>query len=265
MIFNNMECKSCLKSQPNDFDFCPECGAKVIRNRLTLKNLAQDVFQRFFDIDNTFMRTFRDLSIKPEKVIHSYVQGIRRKYLNPIGYFGIALTLSGLLLFLMRRFFRDSMDYDVMDQGVNPELMTKVMNVLFDLNTLLFIIYIPIFAIAARLTFNKKDYNITEYSVFYMYILAHWSIVSFPISVLTLIFSTESYLIIGFPMLVVLIAYAVFAMQRLHRFSTTQLIFRAPIFSLLVIGGYFGFIMLIYVVLFLTGVITLADFAPVAQ
>ena len=152
-----MECKNCLKSQPYDFNFCPECGAKVIRNRLTLKNLGQDIVQRVFDLDNTFIKTFRDLTIRPDKVIDSYVQGIRRKYLNPIGYFGIALTLSGLLLFLMRRFFRESMDYDVMDQGVNPELMNKVMNVLFDLNTLLFIIYIPIFAICARLTFNKKN------------------------------------------------------------------------------------------------------------
>ena len=260
-----MECKNCLKSQPYDFNFCPECGAKVIRNRLTLKNLGQDIVQRVFDLDNTFIKTFRDLTIRPDKVIDSYVQGIRRKYLNPIGYFGIALTLSGLLLFLMRRFFRESMDYDVMDQGVNPELMNKVMNVLFDLNTLLFIIYIPIFAICARLTFNKKNYNLTEHSVFYMYILAHWSIITFPISVLTLIFSTEDYLLIGFPMLIVLIAYAIFAMQRLHRFSTPQLILRTPIFSLLVLGGYMGFIMLIYVVLFLTGVISLADFAPPAQ
>ena len=29
-----MECKNCLKTQNEDFDFCPECGAKVIRKRL---------------------------------------------------------------------------------------------------------------------------------------------------------------------------------------------------------------------------------------
>ena len=110
-----MECKNCLKSQDKEFDFCPECGAKVIRNRLTIKNLAVDVFQRFFDIDNTFLRTFRHLFSQPDEVIDSYVRGIRRRYLNPIGYFGIALTLSGLLLFMMRRLFRDRIDYDVFD------------------------------------------------------------------------------------------------------------------------------------------------------
>lgn len=258
-----MECKNCLKSQTAEFNFCPECGAKVIRNRLTLKNLAVDIFQRFFDIDNTFLRTFRHLSVRPDLVIDSYVKGIRRKYLNPVGYFGIALTLSGLLLFLMRKLFTDQIDYDVMDQGVNPEVMNKVMNVLFDLNTLIFIFYVPIFAIAAWLTFNKKGYNLTEYSIFYMYILAHWSIVSFPISLITLIISPDDYLVIGFPMLFFLIVFAIYAMQRLHRFKTLPLILRTPVFTLLVLGGYFGFIVLIYAVLFLTGVISLADFAPV--
>ena len=259
-----MECKNCLKSQSEEFDFCPECGAKVIRNRLTIKNLAVDVFQRFFDIDNTFLRTFRHLFTQPDEVIDSYVRGIRRRYLNPVGYFGIALTLSGLLLFMMRRMFRDRIDYDVFDQGVNQELMNKVMNVLFDLNTLIFIIYVPIFAISACLTFNKKSYNLTEYNVFYMYILAHWSIISFPISVITLVISPDSYLIIGFPMFLALIIYAIYAMQRLHRFSTGQLILRSPIFSVIVTACYVGIIILIYAILFAIGVISLSDFAPQA-
>ncbi len=260
---NKMECKNCHKIQPNDFNYCPECGGKVIKNRLSVKNLSADILHSMFDIDSTFLRTFRHLFTKPDIVIDSYVKGIRKKYVNPIGYFGIALTLSGLLLFFMRKFFRTNIDYDVWDQGVNPEVMGRIMNVLFDLNTLLFVIYVPIFAFTGWLIFNKRDYNPTEYHVFYMYILAHWSIISFPVSVITLIISPQHFLILGFPMLVVLIAYALFAMQRLNRFSIGQLTLRIPIYTLLVILGYFAFIMVIYAVLFLTGVISLADFAPV--
>ena len=257
-----MQCKNCLKTQTHPFNFCPECGAKVIKNRLSVKNLSADILHSMFDIDSTFLKTFRHLFSKPETVIDSYVQGVRKKYINPVGYFGIALTLSGLLLFLMRKFFRGDIDYDVWDQGVNPEVMGRIMNVLFDLNTLLFIIYIPIFAFIAWLIFNKRKYNPTEYHVFYMYILAHWSILSFPVSVLALIISPQSYLVLGLPMLFALICYAIYAMQRLNRFSTGQLILRIPIFALLVSLGYFGFIMVIYAALFLTGVISMADFAP---
>ncbi len=258
-----MECKNCKHTHTEPFDFCPNCGAKVIRNRLTLKNLSVDIAQRVFDIDNTFARTFRHLFTRPDEVIESYVQGVRRRYLNPIGYFGIAITLSGILLLLMRRFFRDQINYDVFGQGANPEVMNKVMNIMFDMNTLIFIIYIPIFAISGWLTFNRKSYNLTEYSVFYIYILAQWSIILFPISLGALVLSPENYLIIGIPLLIALVFYSIYAMQRLNRFTATQLMLRIPIFSILVTIGYFGFIMVFYAALFLTGVLSIQDFAPV--
>jgi len=258
-----MECKNCQYSQNDAFEFCPSCGAKVIRNRLTLKNLGLDIAQRVFDIDNTFTRTVWQLFTQPEQVVDSYVQGIRKRYINPIGYFGIAITFSGILLLLMRRFFRDRIEFDIYGQGANPELMNKVMNIMFDLNTLVFIIYVPIFAISGWLTFNRRSYNLTEYSVFYMYILAHWSLLLFPISLAVLFISPENYLVLGIPMLIALVAYSIYAMQRLNRFSTSQLVPRIPLFSILVTIGYLGFIILFYAVLFLTGILTLKDFAPV--
>ena len=258
-----MECKNCQYHRDNPFNFCPECGAKVIHNRLTLKNLSQDIAQRVFDIDNTFARTFTHLFSKPDEVIESYIRGIRKRYMNPIGYFGIAITLSGILLLLMRRFFRDQINYDVFGQGANPEVMNKVMNIMFDMNTLIFIIYIPIFAISGWLTFNRKSYNLTEYSVFYIYILAQWSIILFPISLAALVFSPENYLIIGLPLLLALVLYSIYAMQRLNRFTLAQMTLRIPLFSVLIMIGYFGFIMLFYAVLFLTGILSLQDFAPV--
>ena len=257
-----MECKNCQYRQTADFSFCPNCGAKVIQNRLTLKNLSLDIAERAFDIDNTFIRTFLQLFLRPDEVIDSYVQGIRRRYMNPIGYFGIAITLSGILLLLMRRFFRDRIDLDVFGQGANPEVMNRVMNIMFDMNTLIFIIYVPIFALSGWLTFNRKKYNHTEYSVFYIYVLAQWSILIFPISLGVLIISPEYYLVLGIPMLIALVIYSIYAMQRLNRFTITQVTWRAPLFSLLVTMGYFGFIMVFYAVLFLTGVISIQDFAP---
>jgi len=258
-----MECKNCQHRQDDPFKFCPICGAKVIHNRLTLKNLAEDIALKVFDIDNSFARTFRELFSHPDQVIDNYIQGIRKRYMNPIGYFGIAITLSGILLLLMRRFFRDRIDFDIYGQGANPEVMNKVMNIMFDLNTLIFIIYVPIFAISGWLSFNRKSYNLTEYSVFYMYILAQWSIILFPISLATLFVSPENYLVLGIPLLIALVIYSIYAMQRLNRFTTSQLMLKIPIFSILVTIGYFGFIMVFYAVLFLTGILTLSDFAPV--
>ena len=42
-----MNCKNCDLPLRTDYSFCSNCGAKVIRNRLTLKNLWYDFTERF--------------------------------------------------------------------------------------------------------------------------------------------------------------------------------------------------------------------------
>ena len=96
-----MQCKNCGNQLRTDYSYCPNCGAKVIRNRITVKNLWFDIVDRYFNLDNTFLKTFLHLFTKPQIVIEGYINGIRRKYLNPISYLGISLTLSGFLVCLL--------------------------------------------------------------------------------------------------------------------------------------------------------------------
>ena len=83
-----MECKNCSNQLSTNSDFCNSCGAKVIRNRLTLKNIFEHIIETFFNYDNKLLRTFIDLFKKPEKVIDGYINGVRKRYVNPISYFG---------------------------------------------------------------------------------------------------------------------------------------------------------------------------------
>ncbi len=258
-----MECKSCGHTQDKDFRYCPVCGAKVINHRLTFKNLWKEVLEKVFDLDSNFIKTFRHLFSKPEEVLEGYVNGIRRRYLNPIAYFGIALTLSGIQLYVFRKIPKDKINWDVLDQGVNPETGDKLMNVVFDFNTFIFILYIPIFALAGWLTFNKKSFFPTEHIIFFTYILAHWSIVSFFFLLIALLIDPQSYLALGIPSLALLIIYAIYAMQRINHFSYPQLALRGSVFSLLVVLGYAGIIILMYILMFATGILTLEDFKPV--
>lgn len=258
-----MECKNCGTPQRTDFNYCPNCGAKVIRNRLTFKNLSYDLTERYFDLDNTFLRTFRHLLTKPELVIDGYISGIRRKYINPISYLGIALTLSGLLIFLMQKVFDLKMDMDVFNQGLNPEFYEKIMPIAYDFSSLVFIFLIPVFAFAGWLTFNRQGYVFAEYLVVFLYTLAQWSIVSFPISLLVLIFAPQDYMTLSFIMLPLMVAYSIYALQRINRFPAGQFILRTFFFLVLGLIGYFGLIIAFYVLLFATGTITLEDLKPV--
>jgi hypothetical protein len=260
-----MECKNCGNLLPGDFNFCPNCGAKVIRYRLTFKNLWHEVIDRFFDLDNTFFRTFIHLFTKPAEVIDGYISGIRRKYLNPISYLGIALTLSGLTIFLIQKVFDVNMDLDVFNQGVNPELNQKIMPIMFDFSSLVFVLFIPIFGIAGWLTFNKKGYVFAEYLIVFFYTLAHWSIISFPIGLIMIIVAPSNYLELSTVMLPAMIAYSIYVLQRIHKFRTGQFVLRMFLFLILAFIGYIGIIIAFYVILFATGTITMEDFAPVKK
>ena len=79
-----MNCKNCEISLTGTDDFCKNCGAKVIKNRLTLKNLFLHISETFFNYDNKLLKTILHLFTKPEYVIDSYVNGVRKKYINPI-------------------------------------------------------------------------------------------------------------------------------------------------------------------------------------
>ncbi len=256
-----MNCKNCEAPQRTDFKYCPACGAKVVVNRLSFKNLTYDITNHFFDLDNTFFRTFVQLCIHPEKVIDAYIQGVRKRYLNPLSYLGIALTLSGILIFVLQKIMTPDLFFGF--SGELPEKVAqKLYDSIFDFSSLFFIGYIPVFAIAGYLTFNRKDYFLSEYMITYIYIMAQWSIITFPVSLLVLIFSPASYVSLSFPILFVMVMYSLYAMQRIHRFSASAVVLRSMVFFALMVIGYFGIIMIFYALMFLTGTLELQDFAP---
>ncbi|WP_452601695.1 DUF3667 domain-containing protein [Pontimicrobium sp. MEBiC06410] len=99
-----MLCKNCKTSLNDDINFCYNCGAKVIRNKLTFKHVFEDFNEQFLNLDNKFLQTFIALFITPEAVIGGYINGTRKKYINAINYFAIAITFSGLQVFVLRHF-----------------------------------------------------------------------------------------------------------------------------------------------------------------
>jgi len=173
-----MKCKNCELPLQNDYSFCSNCGAKIIRNRLTLKNLWFDITERYFNIDNTFFKTLWHLIIKPEIVIDGYISGVRKKYLNPISYLGIAITLSGFIVFLMKK-KSHLINFDVFDMGVNTDYGQSIIDFTTDYQAILFIIYIPMMAAASWLAYEKKKYNFTERLLVFMYTLAQYSVFLF--------------------------------------------------------------------------------------
>lgn len=254
-----MNCKNCENTLRTDYSFCPDCGAKVIRNRITIKNLWYDVIERYFNIDNTLLRTILHLFTKPEAVIDGYIKGTRKKYLNPISYFGIALTISGILVFIMQRFYGDALDFSGQTTG---SFAKKWGEIVFDYNAFFFLLYFPVLAIPAYLLLNKIKYNLAEYVLVFVYTMSHFSIVTFFISLSILVSNSSNYMTYSQWTLLLMLVYNMYVAQRLNRYKAPEILWRGAVFSILVTVFFFMVIMALMIVLLVIGVFELKDFAP---
>lgn len=256
-----MQCKNCGNSLRTDYSYCPNCGAKVIRNRITIKNLWFDVVERYFNVDNSLLRTLKDMILGPELVCKGYISGIRKKYLNPISLLAISLTLSGIILFLMKNVAWDTIDFSTMpfSEGVESE---KIMAITMEYSSLLFLFYIPLLAICGFLLFNKENYNLSEHVIIAMYALATFSIITFPYSLMTLLVVPQTYLDFSLYYSLIMVIYCLYVSYRNSSSGVIQLIWRAPIYTILFLFGFMGVSLLFNIVLLLTGVLSPEDMLP---
>lgn len=237
-----MECKNCENSLRSDFSFCPTCGAKVIRHRLTIKNIWQDLSFQFFNWDNTFFKTFKHLFTKPEGVIGGFISGTRKKYMNPISYFTIAITLTSILVFFMKKAFPEGFDFDIMDTGIYDAQTNKRMtDFLLNFYNILFIIQIPVYAVAGYISLLDKKFLFSEHLVTFIYTQAQYSITSAPVTLIVILLAPTYYMALGFIFIVLTLIYSLWVLKRLHLLKGQDFWLKAFIF--LVVFG-FGYIML---------------------
>ncbi|MCK0160379.1 DUF3667 domain-containing protein [Muricauda sp. F6463D] len=236
----------------------------MIRNRITSKNLWDDFLEGYFNLDNTFIKTFIHLFSKPEVVIEGYLQGVRRKYLNPISYIGIALTLSGIVVFLMAKSI-DFMEFDIFETGAQTVYQEKLMGFILDYQALIFMIYIPLIAISSWLCFDKKKYNFAERIIIFMYTLAHFSLFSFIPSILVLLFIPEHYINYSLVASLAMIVYVSYVIIRISSSNGIALISRLFLFYFILAVLYLFTSILTPVIMLLIGEIRIEDLLPSPQ
>lgn len=93
-----MNCKNCEKPLHEKVNYCDNCGAQVIRERIVFKKLIAELWDNAFGLDNKYFTTIKLLILRPQIILGEYLDGTRRKYIKPFAFFAIAATLS-LLVF----------------------------------------------------------------------------------------------------------------------------------------------------------------------
>ena len=73
--------------------FCPYCGQKKDVKRLTWHSLVAEIAHFFSHIEHGFINTCYQLFIRPGKTINEYIEGKRKKYHKPVGFYLIWVAL----------------------------------------------------------------------------------------------------------------------------------------------------------------------------
>lgn len=257
-----MNCKNCDTSLSKLINYCPLCGAKIVKKRLTIRNLTADVSEQFLNIDNKFLKTFLHLFTKPEIVIDGFINGTRKKYINVIQYLAISLTLLGLQLFILNKFYPDffnavlagSQDYFAMypeeSRPKMEEFMTNYYTFINEFQSLIYVIGIPITAFVTRLTFLKeKLYNFTEHIVINTYITAQYVVFSFFTYLLFAIFNLNISVLVTLSLLLYILYYG-FVFYKTHKLSVVTIFLRFML-SIAIISSIF---LLIFIVGIIVGI-----------
>lgn len=90
------KCNNCQ----NQFEgkFCNQCGQSLKENtRLSSKEAIYDFATTTLSFDKILIQTFTALILKPGMVGLAYIQGQRKKFVKPIQYLVIMLTLVAIL------------------------------------------------------------------------------------------------------------------------------------------------------------------------
>lgn len=254
-----MECKNCHTLLNTEQRYCFECGAKVIKNRLTFKNLSADFGEQFLSYDNKFLITYIDLFRKPDKVIYGYIKGTRKKYINVIQYLAISLTLLGLQLFILNKFYPDffAAVFADMDKSLEmypeenrekfEEFMTKYYSFINEYQSLVYVLGIPLTAFVSYLAFFKeKLLNFVEHIVLNTYITAQYVVSSFLIYLLFAVLKMDINIVVSVSFILYLFYYGV-VFYKIFKLSVAAIILRF-LLSLAIVGTIFLILMILGII-----------------
>lgn len=252
-----MVCKNCDRILSATDNFCNDCGAKVIRDRITINHLFTEFRETFFSWESNLpFRTFIDLLQHPEKVIGGYIEGVRKKYLNPYGFTTIAFTLAGIFFFFSLKFAPGYLDGTVANYGGSDAQMDFARNLQgasAEYHSLIFFAMIPLFALISYVVFyNLKQYNYAEHLILNLYVYSEVSILTFLIFFLT-IWNSQIFGYVATVSIFFQIGYFAYVAKRLFRLTYSRLLVKTLFFLAIIIPIYILTVIIILFILYFTG------------
>lgn len=245
--------KKCLNcNAEHEGNFCPKCGQKTISGRLTMKEIISEFIQSIFFLESPLLKTFSLALHKPGVLGRNYVFGQRKRYIKPIQFFIMFLSLY----YITFGFFGIHLMEGVQSSMVQPEdeevvkyAQQKVneMNLFMQKNINLFYFgYVPLLALYTRELFRKSKFNYAESLVFSLFTVAidllFTSIITFGA------YFSQAFMLLRFPILFV---YFPMAIMQFTGARNVGGYFKGVLVSLLTLISYMIFVTLVMAVIFI--------------
>ncbi|WP_394748394.1 DUF3667 domain-containing protein [Spongiimicrobium salis] len=233
-----MTCKNCTAALSAENNFCASCGAKIIKDRITVKNLIADLLNAI-GWDNKYFKTIKALILQPGQLFREYLGGARKKYMTPFSFLGIGVTIA-LFIFnifseqfiaittesssqtnefminFMKEKFGDAVDTDQMRADAEATSQQYALLYLKYFNVFV-ILLMPLYAFMSSLVY-RKSHSYGEHFVINCYILGLSFLATSIFFVISLFTAPYFYYIT----ILLLIFYYTYAYGRLYQFSVKQ-------------------------------------------
>ena len=258
-----MNCKNCKLDITENDNYCPNCGAKVIKERITIKSLFSNLLHAL-GWDSNFFVTLRFLLLKPQTILKEYINGTRKKYTNPFTFFAISLAIS---LFVFSQFSDQFVQMSVApyiqqtEQSENtstPDINNKGFrlfgyankaefmkaNAEFQLNyyNLISFLFLPLLALITFIVFGKP-YNYGEHLVINTYISTITTFLGVLLFIVSLLVNID---IFGMGVLIIMFLYYSYVYKNIYELTFWQLLVK--------ILKFFGILIIFFIITFLIGI-----------
>lgn len=172
-------------------NFCPQCGQRADTKRFTIRFIFTNLLQAILSNDGGVWITLKTLFTHPGQMMVDIINGKRKSYFSPFPMLFLALSLY-IVIFTFTGSKNIDVDSLYADDAVETFaeneaktddylMATKVRNLIVDVlgiyqnhYTASFILTIPIYILAARVCYgrkNRRKYNWGEYCIPIVYSL----------------------------------------------------------------------------------------------
>ncbi len=162
-----MEGQEAVKVETNGQ--CDHCYKRIETERLSEGYLWKDALNNLFNLERGLFFTFYWLLRSPEKVIHTFVDGNRHRYMNPFRF----LLFAATFIVLSEAILENTTSYTLFSLEGSDDASSKVIgDFMKNYMNVIILFSVPFYTIGSWIFFRKPKWNLAEHLVVNAYAIS---------------------------------------------------------------------------------------------